>query len=139
MNNPHEVSMTLELALLIASRAEVTHHVKALTRKADTWRSRANAVSTHPAISAAVVGCAILRVATLFLNKAPQTKEKTMNEHTRPLENLKDKLEPKFEEAKHELAKMNGKATKFIQANPGACLLGAVAIGFAIGQLASRR
>jgi hypothetical protein len=34
---------------------------------------------------------------------------------------------------------MNTRVVSFIRANPGTCLLGAVAVGFIVGRIASRR
>ncbi len=55
------------------------------------------------------------------------------------LRDLQERLAPKLEEAKERLADANEKVKGFIRENPGVTLLGAVAIGFVIGRLASRR
>jgi ElaB/YqjD/DUF883 family membrane-anchored ribosome-binding protein len=44
-----------------------------------------------------------------------------------------------FERAEDRLFDANEKVQEFIRQNPGTCLLGAVAIGFFAGSLASRR
>jgi ElaB/YqjD/DUF883 family membrane-anchored ribosome-binding protein len=62
-----------------------------------------------------------------------------MPDETKPLDNLKEKLEPKLEEAQEQLQKMNERAKRFIKENPGASLLGAAALGFLLGRWASRK
>lgn len=48
-------------------------------------------------------------------------------------------LSPQVEEARRNLAEINRQVVGFIRANPGTCLLGALALGFIVGRLASRR
>ena len=50
-----------------------------------------------------------------------------------------DGLSPQLEEARRNLVEVNRRVVDFIRANPGTCLLGAVALGFLVGRLASRR
>jgi len=52
---------------------------------------------------------------------------------------LADRVVPQLDEARRNLADFNTRAVTFIKANPGTCLVGAVALGFLIGRLASRR
>ncbi|AGC44438.1 MULTISPECIES: hypothetical protein [Myxococcus] len=52
---------------------------------------------------------------------------------------LQDRVVPQLDEARQNLVDMNNRVVSFIRANPGTCLLGAVAVGFLIGRIASRR
>ncbi len=52
---------------------------------------------------------------------------------------LQERLVPQLEEARRNLVDLNSRTISFIRANPGTCLVGAVALGFLIGKLASRR
>lgn len=52
---------------------------------------------------------------------------------------LQENLLPQIEDARRNLEDMNTRVVTFIRANPGTCLLGAVAVGFIIGRIASRR
>jgi hypothetical protein len=52
---------------------------------------------------------------------------------------LQEKLAPKIEEARKNLNDLNTKAVKFIREHPGTCLLGALAFGYVVGRIASRR
>ena len=52
---------------------------------------------------------------------------------------IQERIVPQIEEARRNLMDMNTRAVSFIRANPGTCLLGAVAVGFLIGKIASRR
>ncbi|WP_163996981.1 hypothetical protein [Pyxidicoccus caerfyrddinensis] len=52
---------------------------------------------------------------------------------------LQDRVVPQIDEARQNLVDMNNRVVGFIRANPGTCLLGAVAIGFLVGRIASRR
>ena len=52
---------------------------------------------------------------------------------------LQAKLAPQLEEARDKLSDFNSRAKAFIRERPGTCLLGAVAAGYLIGRLASRR
>ncbi|MCY1076736.1 hypothetical protein [Archangium lansingense] len=52
---------------------------------------------------------------------------------------LQENMLPQIEEARRNLEDMNTRVVSFIRANPGTCLLGAVAVGFIIGRIASRR
>ena len=59
-----------------------------------------------------------------------------MNERVR---HLQDRVAPQLDEARRNLSDLNERAVGFIRANPGTCLIGAVALGFLVGKLASRR
>jgi ElaB/YqjD/DUF883 family membrane-anchored ribosome-binding protein len=52
---------------------------------------------------------------------------------------LEERLGPQLEEAKEQLGKLNARVKGFIVKNPGACLLGAVAVGYLVGRLAARK
>lgn len=56
-----------------------------------------------------------------------------------PLRQLRDRIAPPLEEARERMVAWNQAATTFIRKNPGTALLGAVAIGYLVGKLASRR
>jgi ElaB/YqjD/DUF883 family membrane-anchored ribosome-binding protein len=49
------------------------------------------------------------------------------------------RVRPQIEEAKRRFSSMSDSATTYIKANPGKCLVGAIAVGFLIGKIASRR
>jgi hypothetical protein len=50
---------------------------------------------------------------------------------------LQDQL-PNVDEARENLLEMNRQVVGFIKENPGTCLLGALAVGFIVGKIASR-
>jgi ElaB/YqjD/DUF883 family membrane-anchored ribosome-binding protein len=52
---------------------------------------------------------------------------------------IQERIVPQIDEARRNLVDMNNRVVGFIRANPGTCLLGAVAVGFLIGKIASRR
>ena len=52
---------------------------------------------------------------------------------------LQDNMLPQIDEARRNLEDLNHRAVSFIRANPGTCLLGAIAVGFIVGRIASRR
>jgi hypothetical protein len=52
---------------------------------------------------------------------------------------LQENVVPQIEEARRNLEEFGVRVTSFIRANPGTCLLGAVALGFIVGRIASRR
>ena len=52
---------------------------------------------------------------------------------------LQARVVPQLEEAAQNLSDLNNRMVTFIRANPGTCLIGAVAVGFLVGKLASRR
>ncbi len=52
---------------------------------------------------------------------------------------LQENVLPQLDEARRNLVDMNTRVVAFIRANPGTCLIGAVAVGFLVGRLASRR
>jgi len=51
---------------------------------------------------------------------------------------LQERIVPQLDEARRNLIDLNSRTISFIRANPGTCLIGAVAMGFLIGKLASR-
>lgn len=52
---------------------------------------------------------------------------------------LQENMLPQLEEAKRNLEELNSRVVGFIRANPGTCLLGALAFGYVVGRIASRR
>ena len=52
---------------------------------------------------------------------------------------LGERVRPQIENAKQRLSSLNNSATDYIKENPGKCLVGALAIGYLIGKIASRR
>lgn len=51
---------------------------------------------------------------------------------------LQTRILPAIEDARKNLEQFNTRAVRFIKANPGTCLIGALAIGFVVGRIASR-
>jgi len=49
------------------------------------------------------------------------------------------RVRPQVEEARRRLSTMNESAVEYIKENPGKCLVGAIAVGYLIGKIASRR
>lgn len=49
------------------------------------------------------------------------------------------RVRPQIDEARKKLESMNTSAVAFIKENPGKCVIGAIAVGFLIGKIASRR
>jgi ElaB/YqjD/DUF883 family membrane-anchored ribosome-binding protein len=56
-----------------------------------------------------------------------------------PFDDVAERLAPKLEEAQEQLLALNERLKAFIKENPGTTLLGAAALGFVIGRLASRK
>jgi hypothetical protein len=52
---------------------------------------------------------------------------------------VQERLGPQLEEAKKSLSDLNERITAFVRKRPGMCLLGALAFGFVVGRIASRR
>ncbi|HZA50917.1 MAG TPA: hypothetical protein VE549_09260 [Myxococcaceae bacterium] len=52
---------------------------------------------------------------------------------------LQDRVGPQIDRARGDLADLNRRLASFIRENPGTCLLGALAFGFIVGKIASRR
>jgi ElaB/YqjD/DUF883 family membrane-anchored ribosome-binding protein len=52
---------------------------------------------------------------------------------------FQERLGPKLKDAGEQLAGVNEKVKSFIRENPGTCVLGALALGFVVGRLASRK
>ena len=55
-----------------------------------------------------------------------------------PLEEAARRLQPKLEEAQAQLGQASERVKAFVREHPGVCLVGATALGFLIGRLASR-
>lgn len=51
---------------------------------------------------------------------------------------LQERIGPRVDEAKQNLNDLNERVSGFIRERPGTCLLGALAVGFVIGRIASR-
>jgi ElaB/YqjD/DUF883 family membrane-anchored ribosome-binding protein len=49
------------------------------------------------------------------------------------------RVKPQIEEARRRFSSLNESATDYIKENPGKCLVGAIAVGYLIGKIASRR
>ena len=52
---------------------------------------------------------------------------------------LQSRVGPEIEEAARGLSDLNTRIVGFIRQRPGTCLLGALAFGFIVGKIASRR
>ena len=52
---------------------------------------------------------------------------------------FQERLGPQIEQARKNLGDLNTQVVKFIREHPGTCLLGALAFGFVVGRIASRR
>lgn len=52
---------------------------------------------------------------------------------------FQERLGPKLKDAEAQLMNVNDKVKSFIRENPGTCLMGALALGFVVGKLASRK
>ena len=48
------------------------------------------------------------------------------------------RVRPQLDDAKRRLTSLNSDVTGYIKANPGRCLIGAIAVGFLIGKIARR-
>jgi ElaB/YqjD/DUF883 family membrane-anchored ribosome-binding protein len=66
-------------------------------------------------------------------------KTETAPKTTEPLDAVKERLGPQLREAAERLSETNERVKAFIRENPGACLMGAAALGFLIGRWAARR
>ena len=51
---------------------------------------------------------------------------------------IEQRIRPQIEDAKKKVTDMNQQVTSYIKANPGKCLLGAIAAGYIIGRIARR-
>jgi len=49
-----------------------------------------------------------------------------------------ERVRPQIDEAKRRLSEVNGQVTSYIKENPGKTLLGALALGYIVGKIASR-
>jgi len=56
-----------------------------------------------------------------------------------PLAAAKERLGPRLDEAKQQLDMLNVKVKAFVKENPGTSLLGAMALGFVVGRLVSKK
>ncbi|HEY2900852.1 MAG TPA: hypothetical protein VGL59_09775 [Polyangia bacterium] len=51
---------------------------------------------------------------------------------------FEDRVRPQVEQAKKRLGAINEEVVDYIKANPGKCLLGALALGYIVGRIARR-
>ena len=51
---------------------------------------------------------------------------------------FEERVRPQLDQAKKRLGAMNDEVIDYIKANPGKCLLGALALGYVIGRIARR-
>jgi hypothetical protein len=51
---------------------------------------------------------------------------------------IEERVRPQIEEAKRRISALNDQVVTYIKANPGKCLIGALAAGYLIGRIASR-
>jgi ElaB/YqjD/DUF883 family membrane-anchored ribosome-binding protein len=56
-----------------------------------------------------------------------------------PLSAAKERLGPKLDEARQQLDALNVKVKAYVKENPGTALLGALAVGFVVGRLVSKK
>lgn len=68
-----------------------------------------------------------------------QSEGSTAAEAADPLSAAKERLGPRLEEAKQQLESLNLKVKTFVKENPGTALLGALAVGFVVGRLVSKK
>ena len=52
---------------------------------------------------------------------------------------LAERVGPQIEQARQNLTDLNSRLSTFVRKNPGTCLIGALAFGFVVGKIASRR
>ena len=57
----------------------------------------------------------------------------------RPAGEFEERLQPQIKEATRTLTELSDQVTTYIRANPGKCLLGAVAAGYVIGRIVRRK
>lgn len=76
------------------------------------------------------------------MTNSTESKEVNMD-MTEPLEQVASEIEnrvlPQLQLAKTKLVNLDAQVTTYIRANPGRCLLGAVAAGYLIGKIARRK
>jgi ElaB/YqjD/DUF883 family membrane-anchored ribosome-binding protein len=65
--------------------------------------------------------------------------ESTQQQLQQKARDIQKRLGPQIDEAKRNLSDLNARVTSFIRERPGMCLLGALAFGFVVGRIASRR
>lgn len=56
-----------------------------------------------------------------------------------PMSAARERLGPRLDEAKQKLESLNLKVKSFVKENPGTALLGALAVGFVVGRLVSKK
>ena len=68
-----------------------------------------------------------------------QSQSSTATPAADPLAAAKERLGPKLDEAKQQLDALNVKVKGFVKENPCTALLGALAVGFVVGRLVSKK
>lgn len=56
-----------------------------------------------------------------------------------PMQAAHERLGPRLKEAQAQLATINQKVQAFVKENPGTSLLGALALGYVVGKLVSKK
>jgi hypothetical protein len=51
---------------------------------------------------------------------------------------FEDQIRPRVDQARKQVSALNEQAITYIKANPGKCLLGAIALGYLVGRIARR-
>jgi ElaB/YqjD/DUF883 family membrane-anchored ribosome-binding protein len=72
----------------------------------------------------------------------PQTQTQTQEQQPQPKDPVAAALErlgPQHDEAKQQLDAINLRVKAFVKENPGTALLGAIAVGFVVGRLVSKK
>jgi ElaB/YqjD/DUF883 family membrane-anchored ribosome-binding protein len=52
---------------------------------------------------------------------------------------LQARVGPQLEEARQNLIDLNQRVVRYVRERPGTCLIAAIAVGFVVGRIASRR
>jgi ElaB/YqjD/DUF883 family membrane-anchored ribosome-binding protein len=72
----------------------------------------------------------------------PQTQTQPQEPQAQPKDPMAEALErlgPQLDEARQQLDAINVKVKAFVKQNPGTALLGAIAVGFVVGRLVSKK
>ncbi len=65
--------------------------------------------------------------------------DQTQSQPQDKVRDLQARVAPQIDEVREKLSDLNTRVTSFIRERPGTCLLGALAFGYVVGKLASRR
>jgi hypothetical protein len=69
-----------------------------------------------------------------------ENTDMNMTEHLeQTAHEVEERVRPQIEETTKKLSGLNDQVTNYIKANPGKCLLGALAAGYVIGRIARRK